>query len=573
MKKWNIAEPVGEEARATYPELSRALLQLLWNRGLRTQDEIDVFLGPDWSRDTHDPFLFRQMREACERTFQAIDNGELIAVHGDYDADGVCASTLVVSALRELASALGTDVDVRTYIPHREKEGYGMSVPTMETLADEGAKLVITVDCGISNKDAIDRGKELGVETIVCDHHEMPADLPEAYLIHPLVPGETYPFKNLCGTGVAFKFASGLYAMARERGAEIPEGQEKWLLDLVAIATVTDVMPLIGENRVLERYGLIVLNKTKRPGLRALIDVSRASLGTLDTYAIGFQLGPRINAAGRMRHASDALELLLEENEDKAAELAAELDQVNRDRRSLSDKMYEEAVELIGEVGEAKALIVAKEGWMAGLVGLVAGKIVRRYGVPAYVVGKDGDKHVGSGRSVEGFNVTEGLRAAAEYLDKFGGHPQACGFSVMGEERYEKAVEAMRAYAREQLAETDLRPVLYIDAEIEAEEANWELVDDLDRLRPFGEANRQPLFLTHGLTVIGFDTVGSTGAHLRLRLRGEGGKTVKAIAFGMGHRVQELSLGCQADIVYRLSVNEWNGNREIQFELEDVRVV
>src|SRR3989339_234637 len=276
-KRWDIAEPVTDSFRKQFAEMHPGLLQLIWNRGLRTQEEVDLFLSPDWSRDVHAPALFSQMSAAVARTFQALERGEVITVHGDYDADGVCGSAVIMVTLRDLCRAFGFDESkITSFIPDREKDGYGMSVATMEHLhAHERTGLVMTVDCGISNKPAIERGRELGIDTIVCDHHVMPFALPEsAILIHPLVPGETYPNKSLCGTGLAFKLACGLLEEARRRGAALPEGHEKWLLDLVAIATVTDVMPLLGENRLLETFGLLVLNKTRRVGLRKLIEIA-----------------------------------------------------------------------------------------------------------------------------------------------------------------------------------------------------------------------------------------------------------------------------------------------------------
>ena len=333
-KRWTVAESVSEEFKMQFPELDPVVLQLLFNRGVKTQEAIDVFLGPDWSRDTYGPELFSQMRVAVARVFDGLARGEVVTVHGDYDADGVCGSTVLITTLRDLCRAFGYDESLVTWhIPHREKEGYGVAPETIEKLHQEkNTKLLITVDCGISNKPAIDRGKELGIDTIVCDHHAMPKELPEgAILIHPQVPGETYPNKVLCGTGVAFKLSSGLIQESRIRGAAFLDGHEKWLLDLVAIATVTDVMPLTGENRVLEKYGLLVLNKTRRVGLIKLIEISGGALGALDTFSIGFQIGPRINAAGRMNHAVDALELLIEEDELRATELAMRLNETNNE--------------------------------------------------------------------------------------------------------------------------------------------------------------------------------------------------------------------------------------------------
>lgn len=540
---------------------------------MRTQSDIDVYLGADWQRDTFPPSRFTRMADAVARVFSAFEKGEMIAVHGDYDADGVCGSTVLLSTLRDIARALKFDEKKLTsYLPHREKEGYGMAVTTMETLAQErGAKLVITVDCGISNKPAVDRGAELGVDVIVCDHHAMPTELPDkAMLIHPQVPGETYPNKHLCGTGVAFKLASALIEEARKRGAAFPEGHEKWLLDLVAIATVTDVVPLMGENRVLETYGLKVLNKTKRPGLKALMELCKVAPGTADTTTIGFQIGPRLNAAGRMDHASAALELLLAEDVLEATRLADALQQSNVLRQEASELMYRQAKEQLGDVGDTKLIVAVADGWSAGLVGLVASKLVNDYRRPVLVVGNDSGHHVGSGRSIPGFDVTAAVRAGGEHLEKFGGHPQACGFSTNSADRFALAVEAMRAYVELHLLPEQLVPTLAVDAEIRIEDADEGLVADLDRLKPFGEGNRPPIFASRGLTVCGVDPVGNEGKHLRLAVRSPDGRIAKFIGFRFGEWLGKLQLGQKIDVAYELGINEWKGRREIQFKMVDI---
>ncbi|TAK03770.1 single-stranded-DNA-specific exonuclease RecJ [Patescibacteria group bacterium] len=588
---WITDPAVPDEARAAFPDVHPVALRLLWNRGVRTQAEMDVFLGPDWSRDAHSPSMFRNMQAAVERVFAALEAGERITVHGDYDADGVCGTTVLMSTLCDICRSLGgqgpqadkafrenpaglrasTAFQLSSYIPHREKEGYGLSVATMEKLAAEGTKLVITVDCGISNKDAIDRGRELGVDTIVCDHHAVPDALPDAaILLHPQVPGETYPNKTLCGTGVAFKLASALIHEASKRGASFAEGYEKWLLDLVAIATVTDVMPLMGENRVLETYGLKVLNKTRRVGIQKLLEAAGNKGGELDTVTIGFQIGPRLNAAGRMEHARGAVELLLEEDPTRAAELAMRLNEVNADRQKASEAMYQEAKRLVGDPGDTKCVIVSSAGWSPGLVGLVAGKLVNDFCRPVYAVGKDGERYVGSGRSFGGFDVTAALHACKEHLDRFGGHPQACGFSVSGEERFAFLVESLHKHADAHIKPDDLRPILRVDADLDLEDVDWALLEAVQKLEPFGEKNPRPLFASRA-TVVAFDTVGADGKHLRLSARGKGGRIAKFIGFRFGEWVKRLKPGQALDVAFELGVNEWKGNRELQLRIVDLK--
>lgn len=581
-KFWQITDPISEEIKRQFPEIHPVVLQLLWNRGLRTQEEIDIFCGPDWSRDILSPKLFKRMGDTVARIFRALESGEIITIHGDYDADGVCGSAVLIATLRDICRALHFDEKKTTYyIPHREKEGYGMSISTIEHVhAHEQTSLVITVDCGISNKPAIDRGRELGIDTIVCDHHTMPEVLPEkAILIHPLVPDETYPNKFLCGTGVAFKLACALYEEARHRGAAIVDGQEKWLLDLVAIATVTDIMPLVGENRVLEIFGLQVLNKTRRVGLRKLIEIAGVQLGTIDTTTIGFMIGPRLNAAGRMNHASEALNLLIEEDELRAIELAMRLNQTNIERQRASKQMYEEALLLLSSRASdseskdlQKLLIAVSSSWSPGLVGLVAGKLVGDFCRPVYVIGKHEDLYIGSGRTMGDFDVTAALRSASEYLEKFGGHKEACGFSIRGEENLQKAIVAIHAFAESEFKNQDLTPRLTCESELALEQIDWNLFEAIERMRPFGRGNEEPLFCARGLSVVSFSSVGNDGKHLKLTVRSPAGRILPAIAFGFGELAPALTPSSNIDLAFHIRVNQWNGKQELQLYVIDIKM-
>lgn len=555
---------------AQFPDVHPTLLQVLFQRGVKTAEEMEVFLRPDWDRDACPPATFRQMPAAVARVYDALTRGETITIHGDYDADGVCGSTVLVSTLRDIARALSFDASkIDFYIPHRELEGYGFSIDTAESLKDK-TNLIITVDCGISNKPAIDLAKSYGIDTIVCDHHTMPKELPEsAILIHPLVPGETFANKHLCGTGVAFKLASALIEEARARGAAFPAGHEKWLLDLVAIATVTDMVPLVGENRVLETYGLKVLNKTKRPGLLALIELSGGTLGSLDTTSIGFQIGPRLNAAGRMSHAHEALELMIEEDPFAATEKAMQLQATNKARQVRSEEMYQEAKELLG-ASATDIIILHKDGWQAGLVGLVAGKLLNEFHAPVFIFGKEGDHYVGSGRSTGQVDLMPALHAASSHLEKYGGHPQACGLSIRGADAFEAATRIIRETLAANM-QAGVTATLNMDAELTLEDVSWPLAEELERCKPFGMGNPTPLFFARGVTVIGRSTVGADGKHLRLTLQSPNGAILKTIGFSLGHHLESLSLNEKIDVVFEISVNEWNGNRELQGRLVDLK--
>jgi len=570
-KRWKIQDKVPASFFEAFPELHPVLLQLLWNRNVRTQEEVDVFLTPDWSRDMVDPHLFVHMKQAVDRVFVSLQQGEVVTVHGDYDADGVCGSTVLVSTLREIARLCGFDeTKIDYYIPHREKEGYGLSPKTVESLVEQKqTKLIITVDCGISNKPAIDVASSFGMDVIVCDHHTMPKELPEqAILIHPLVPGEVFPNKFLCGTGVAFKLASALFDEARLRGADIPVGHEKWLLDLVAIATVTDMVPMVGENRVLEHFGLKVLNKTKRPGLRALIDLAGGEWGKLDTTSIGFLIGPRLNAAGRMEHAYDALELLIEEDPDRALEKAARLQNTNKARQTRSEEMYKEAKSMLVDA-PVSHVFLWQDGWQAGLVGLVAGKLLSDFNVPVFVFSKEGDRYVGSGRSFGQVDLMPVLHGTSEFLEKYGGHPQACGLSIVGEENFMRVKERMEWLLAQAVLTVDKTPEQSIDAEIDLSDISWELLEGIEACKPNGMGNPLPIFCSKGVRVIGMSTVGG-GKHLRLTLQSANGKIAKMIGFKFGPMIEKLRLGETLDIAYEIAVNEWNGNRELQGKIVSV---
>jgi single-stranded-DNA-specific exonuclease len=555
---------------AVYPRLIQSLLS---SRGVRTADEAERFLRPDFVRDIHDPFLFRQMRVACERLWQAIEENEKIAVHGDYDADGICGSVLMTDVLRFLCEARGRDWRemIVNYHPHREHDGYGIRVGTIDRFAEQGVSLMITVDCGISCADEIAHATTKGIDTIVVDHHEFdPEKLPKCILLHPRLPEEVYPFKYLAAVGVAFKFACGMLQFVREKGVSVPEGYEKWLMDLVSIATVTDVMPLVGENRVLEKFGLKVLNKTRRVGLRALIDVSGLKYGAMDTTSVGFAIGPRINAASRMDHANAAVETLLAMDESTAAVAAERLQELNKARQKYTQEVYAAAYAMALEQADKKALVVKGLGWLAGIVGLVAGKLLNEFGKPVFVFGDDGERMVGSGRAV-GFNVVTAMERAKEYLARFGGHPQACGLTIIGEENYTAFAESVWQYAEEVFGDAMPESTVELDGEVGLGEVTLELVEMLDALAPFGEGNREPKLLLRNVEVSGVVPVGKNGSHVQVYVRNSvTGEELKMIGFYLAAKMKDYVIGTRVDVVVELGVNEWQGRRTAQAKIVDV---
>ncbi len=587
MKQWIVQPAPTPEFLALHPELPEIVARLLYNRNLRTPEAIDEFLNPDYTSDLHDPFLFRDMNRAIELIFAAIKDNKRITVHGDYDADGVCASAVIVSCLKKFGHT-----NIGVFLPHRETDGYGLNQRTVKLLKDEGTSLIITCDCGISNAEEVKLAKELGMNVIITDHHTMPAVFPPAdAIIHPLKPDESYPDKGLAGGGVAFKLVQALLREHKKTNLLLPDGQdheafEKWLLDLVSISTVGDMVPLTGESRTIVRYGLTVLNKTRNLGLKKLLyaagladEDGRSKRGSYTTQTIGFHIAPRINAAGRMKHANVAFELLMAETEEEAEKLAFELNQNNVDRQKVTEETVAKAKEYLAATNQfnAPVLFALGDDWSAGILGIVAGRIKEEFAKPTFVMTKLGTTVVGSGRSIKSFNMVKNLQAMPELFHKFGGHPQACGFTLAKPEVFEAFKERMLA-AAVNLDEKDLTPQLIIDAELNLDDVNWKLYDVLQKFEPFGQANEEPRYVAYGVTVVSIDSVGQDGKHLRLLVKHHSEVTKKTIAFGLGDTTRHeekwkdvLTPGTKVDIVFTVGVNEWNGNRELQLMIEDIK--
>ena len=562
MKRWTLKDAVPEEAHKALSAFPRVLASMLWRRGIRTEEEARRFLEPDWDRDVHDPFLFLDMKKAVDRIMRAKEAGEKITVHGDYDADGVSGSVILAGAL----SAIEAEHDV--FLPHRERDGYGVNVTTIEALAKSGTKVIITTDCGISNAKEVARANELGIDVIITDHHEFPPELPKAYaILHPLREGETYPFRWLTGGGVAFKLAQALWTTAG-----LPEGHDKWLVDMAAISTVADIGKLVEENRALVTYGLMVLNKSRRLGLNKLIDTTWNRGGDLTAESIGFQIAPRINAAGRMDHAMEAYELLVSEEPEEAERRAAVLESFNLDRRAETTRMMNEADPMAeAQAGRNGIVLIGNDDWVGAICGLVASRVAERHHRPTIVLTKNekGD-YVGSGRSAGGFHITGALRKLDHLLVKYGGHGAACGMTVSGE-KVEAFAEAFRSLLDAELDPKDLIPRIEIEEELELKEASKETVELLSKLEPYGEGNPKPLFLLKDVKVVSSDCLGKDGAHLRLMVADASGARLKLIAFRMGPRAEEAAPGTALDVIVELSMNEWKGYRSPQGMVVDFR--
>lgn len=602
-KRWLVHKKYLKSFEKKFPEYSTVMLQLLWDRGLRDQTAVDEFFHPDYESDLHDPYLLKDMEKAVVRIFAALEGEEKVLIYGDYDADGVTSSAVLMNTLCELKRVLknvGADeaknfFDV--YIPDREKEGYGITEKAVEEIGKRKPDLVITVDCGVSNTESIDAINAFGIGVIVTDHHHVPEQRPAAFaIINPKQNDCKYPFKMLAGVGVAFKLAQGLLLHLRkkypEKYAEIKPGFEKWLLDLVALGTVADCVDLLGENRTLAYYGLLVLNKTQRAGIKELLNVAGLAAQenegsvknkNIDTTGISFNLAPRLNAAGRMDHANAAYKLLMTDSADEAESLALKLEKNNQSRQKLTDKMMQEIrARLAKRKGLPKIVIEKGAGWKIGLVGLVAGKLTEEYSRPFLILSEEENKLSGSGRSIPAFDLIESIEKCSKLLIQFGGHSQAAGVKLK-KANLGKFEKQMNKIAEEILAEEDLIPSVDIDAEVSVTQIDWAFLDDVNRFAPFGFANRKPTFLARNLEVYEVKAVGSAQDHLKICLKFmlENGqaKYFPGIGFRLGHLLEAmperetgLRWGDKVDVVFQIEINEWNGNRELQMVVVDLKL-
>lgn len=564
--RWELSNTDVEATQTLQRELglSRLPAAVLAARGLVSPEAADAFLKPDLA-SIPDPFLLRGMDAAVDRIIRAIEQREKVAVYADYDVDGCTSATLLCGALRELG------LIVEAYVPHRLVEGYGLNPTALDTLAGRGARLVITADCGVTNVSEVDHAARIGLDVIVLDHHRAAAELPRAVaVVNPHQPGCNYPDKGLAAVGVSFLMLAALRRRCKERGlptiANLRQG-----LDLVALGTVADVAPLSGVNRVLVHHGLLVLAERRRPGIRALCDVAGLSDGPLTAGQIGFKLGPRINAAGRLDDASVAVELLTTTDEGRARTLAALLDVANTERQTIEAQMREEAFLLAEPLHKSGAmgLVLASEGWHPGVVGIVASRVAERFRRPAVLLALEEGTARGSARSVEGFHLYDALKACGDHLTRFGGHRQAAGLSMVADS-LPAFRAAFEAHADKAVNRDLLEPRCRIDAIADHGELTTEVAAELARLAPFGIGNPEPILIARGLRsprrrVLPARMPGGAG-HLKLRFD----SGLEAIGFGMAERDAEMS--GSFDAAFSLEVSEWGGRTRPEMKLRDVRV-
>ena len=553
-KRWTLSDfpPIGFARELGFTPFQA---HLLYNRGVHSAEDAELFLNSD-RRLLNDPALLPDMDKAVSRLRRAIDDGEHIGVFGDFDADGITGTALLLTALQEFG------LRVTPYIPHRVDEGHDLKPDAIHRLHEKGISLLITVDCGANADTGVDMASGLGIDTIITDHHSLLPTRPNAHaLINPRHPDSRYPFGDLTGVGMAFKLIEALY---ESMGLDWPEH----LLEFVALGTVADVGPLTGENRFLVKRGLERINDTNNPGIRALVDNARMKMGALDTESLSFGIIPRINVAGRLGSAGISLELLTAGNADVARSLAGEIEGKNRERQELTRRAVSEAEQQIEERDEAPPILIVKSpDWIVGVLGLIAGRLSENYYRPAIAVSMGEETSRASARSIPEFNIVTALRQNAHLFDQHGGHPQAAGFTIPTAS-LPCLEESLERIAAERLDGQELAPSLDIDCEVQLAVFTPQNFDFIQSLAPFGAGNPAPAFLTRGLRVLEARRVGSGGRHLRMRLA-QRGATIGAIAFNLGHKVNETRGAI--DAVYSVGLDTWGKYPKLQLTVQDLR--
>lgn len=567
--RWEMRTPDPERVRALMSELgvTELVASLLVNRDLDDIAVARAFLAPRLGA-LPDPFAMKGMGEAVDRIIAALDSREPICVWGDYDVDGVTSASQLITFFRSLG------VTVRHVVPDRFTEGYGLNTAGIEAVVREGATLIITVDCGISNVAEVDVARARGADVIIVDHHQVPPVLPRAYaILNPVQPDCGYPDKRLAACGVTWVLLIALRARLRERGwfRARPEPDLRDYLDLTAIGTVADMVPLIGVNRIITSVGLQRVATSRRPGVRALCQVAAIKPERVSAGTIGFHLGPRINAAGRMAHASAGVALMTTEDVAEAAQMAAGVDAYNLERRQVQQDIFDEAARLVEEAGDPRSrrsIVLARPGWHSGVLGIVASKLVDRFHRPTVLLSVEDGYAKGSARSISGFKLVQHLERLASFLVKYGGHDHAAGMTLEAD-RVDAFAEAFEAAAREALEERHLTRRLRVDAEVPLEWLCEALYDDTRRLSPYGQGNPEPTFLARGAYVFEARLVGQDKRHVKLRFDGGQGRAVDAIAFGQASSCP--SPGERVDIAWIPELNVFRGEAKLEARIKAMR--
>ena len=556
-KKWECCQPDESKVKELVNNygLNEVLARILVNRNITNKKEIELFMQPT-RKDFHDPFLMPDMEIAVDRVLKAINGKEKIIIYGDYDADGITSITVLKGFLEER----GLNVD--SYIPNRLDEGYGLNKEAIKKIYDDGYKLIITVDCGISGIDEIEYANSLRIETLITDHHEPLETLPKAIAVVDAKRKDSkYPFNQLAGVGVVFKL---IQALSIKLG--LNEKEYLKYLDIVCIGTISDIVPLVDENRVIAKLGLKLVAQTKNIGLKTLLET--IGFKNIDSNAISFGVAPRINACGRMGDEKVALNLFLAKNPEEAKKLAITLNEYNIERQTIEKRIFDEATEKIeNDEKDNTCIIVGNEGWHHGIIGIVASKVTEMYFKPSILICFEGEEGKGSGRSIPGFDLHEALMKCGDCLEKFGGHSMAIGVTIK-KEKFNEFKRKIEDFSKSCNVDK-IVPIISIDSELELKNIDIDSVKSLSMLEPYGEANKMPLFVFKNLKINSIRAL-SDGKHLKLTLKDEN-YMINAIGFNMGELSQKYLLDDKVDIVGSLDINSYNGNESVQIILKDMR--
>ena len=557
-KKWQLNEVNDELADKIADEfnISKIVASIIANKGLKNNDEIEIFLHPRRG-DFHNPFLMPDMDKAVSRILQAIQNKEKVAIYGDYDVDGITSSTVLHRFLKE--RGLNTDI----YIPNRLYEGYGLNKKEIEEIAKTEHTLIITVDCGITGYDEIEYAKTFGIDTVVTDHHEPPEKLPNAVAVVDCKRKDNkYPFNGLAGVGVAFKLTQALAIKLN-----LPEESYLKYLDIVCVGTISDIVPLVDENRTISKLGLRLVKQTRNVGLKVLLE----SIGykKIDSNTISFGIAPRINACGRMGHEKDALKLFLTNNIEEAKQITQKLNEYNLQRQEIEKRIFDEAQELMQNPEEQKlpCIVLRKENWHHGVIGIVSSKITDMYFKPSILMCiEEGNIAKGSGRSIPGFDIHEALENCKDNIKQFGGHSMAIGITI-DNDKFEKFKQQLEKYAEDKNI-SEIVPVLNIDEKVQLKNITMSDIKDLELLEPFGEANKPPIFQINNLKIESIRTL-TQGKHLKLEVKEENTR-FSAIGFNLGNLASDYKIGDKVNIAGFLEINSFNGMDSIQINIKDI---
>lgn len=555
-KKWQIYEEEQEKINkiSIQYHINKLLASILVNRNIE-EDKIEAFLNPT-RKSFHDPFLMPDMKKAVDRILKAMQNKEKIIIYGDYDVDGITSITVLKSFLEDRG------VHVDSYIPNRLEEGYGLNKPTIEKIAENKYQLMITVDCGISGIEEIEYANSLGIETIVTDHHEVGDSLPNAIaIVDAKRKDNEYPCRDLAGVGVVFKL---IQAIGIKLGLE--EKEYLKYLDIVCIGTISDIVPLVDENRAIAKLGLLLVRQTKNLGLQSLLMSS--GYKNIDSTTISFGVAPRINACGRMGHADEALNLFLSKDIYEVNELTKKLNEYNKIRQETEKNIYEDAVKQIeqNKLNEKNAIIVSGENWHHGVIGIVSSKITDLYFKPSILLCNEGEFSKGSGRSIPGFDLHQALMQCQDTIDRFGGHAMAIGITIKTD-KFQEFAEEFENVAKEAKID-EIIPIINIDAKIELNEINKEMVESLKLLEPYGEGNKMPIFAFRNLKIDSIRAL-SEGKHIKLTLK-DNNNIINAIGFNLGKIAEDYRIGDKIDVVGTLEINSFNGVDSLQINIKDV---